>query len=92
MSGLLLNTPLNEEQKEFAGVIINSGDILLNLINDILDFSKIEAQKIELEEQPFDIRICIEEALDLVASKAEEKKLELTYLWIEIFLQKWLAM
>ncbi len=79
MTGLLLDTPLNDEQRDFAQTILNSGDILLTLINDILDFSKIEAQKIELEKQPFDVRFCIEEALELVASKAAEKKLELTY-------------
>ena len=79
MTGLLLDTPLNEEQRDFAETIYNSGDILLSLINDILDFSKIEAQKIELEKQPFDIRDCIEEALDLVASKASDKNLELLY-------------
>ena len=79
MTGLLLDTPLDEEQLDFAQTILNSGDILLTLINDILDFSKIEAKKIELEKQPFDLRCCIEEALDLVASKAGEKNLELTY-------------
>jgi len=79
MTGLLLDTKLNNEQRDYAQTIMNSGDILLTLINDILDFSKIEAQKIELEKQPFDVRFCIEEALELVASKAAEKKLELTY-------------
>ena len=79
MTGLLLDTRLNDEQRDFAETIRSSGDILLSLINDILDFSKIEAQKIELEKQPFDVRNCIEEALDLVASKAADKKLELTY-------------
>jgi PAS domain S-box-containing protein len=79
MTGLLLDTPLNDEQRDFAETIRNSGDILLTLINDILDFSKIEAQKIELEKQPFDVRLCIEEALDLVAAKAADKTLELTY-------------
>ena len=79
MTGLLLDTKLNDEQRDYARTILNSGDILLTLINDILDFSKIEAQKIELEKQPFDVRFCIEEALELVASKAAEKKLELTY-------------
>ncbi len=79
MTGLLLDTPLNDEQRDFADTIYSSGDILLSLINDILDFSKIEAQKIELEKQPFDIRDCIEEALDLVASKATDKNLELLY-------------
>jgi PAS domain S-box-containing protein len=79
MAGLLLDARLNEEQKDYAQTIHNSGDILLSLINDILDFSKIEAQKIELEKQPFDLRNCIEEALDLVAPKAVEKNLELVY-------------
>ena len=79
MTGLILDTPLNDEQRDFAETIYSSGDILLSLINDILDFSKIEAQKIELEKQPFDIRNCIEEALDLVASKAADKNLELLY-------------
>jgi PAS domain S-box-containing protein len=79
LTGLLLGTPLNNEQKDYAETILSSGDILLSLINDILDFSKIEAQKIVLEKMPFDIRICIEESMDLVASKAEEKNLELAY-------------
>ncbi|MFZ0454332.1 MAG: PAS domain-containing protein [Ignavibacteriaceae bacterium] len=79
MTGLLLDTPLNDEQRDFSETIFSSGDILLSLINDILDFSKIEAQKIELEKQSFDVRNCIEEALDLVASKAADKNLELLY-------------
>ena len=79
MTGLLLDTSLNEEQRDFTETILNSSDILLSLINDILDFSKIEAQKIELEKQPFDVRNCVEEALELVASKASDKKLELAY-------------
>ena len=79
MTGLLLNTALNDEQHEFADTVRTSGEVLLSLINDILDFSKIEAQKMELESQPFEIRRCIEEALDLVTPRAAEKKLELTY-------------
>ncbi len=79
LTGLLLDTPLNDEQRDFVETILNSGDILLTLINDILDFSKIEAQKIELENQPFNVRDCIEESLDLVTSKASEKNLELAY-------------
>ena len=79
LTGLLLDTPLDDEQLDFVQTILNSGDILLSLINDILDFSKIEAKKIELEKQPFDVRNCIEEALDLVASKTVNKDLELTY-------------
>ncbi len=80
MTGLLLNTKLNPQQKDFVKTIRSSGDALLTLINDILDFSKIEAGKLELENQPFQLNCCIEEALNLVASKAAEKKLELAYL------------
>ena len=79
LTELLLRTPLNDEQKDYVQTILNSGDILLSLINDILDFSKIEAQKIDLENQPFDLMVCIEEALDLVAGKAEDKGIELAY-------------
>jgi signal transduction histidine kinase len=83
MTGLLMGTPLTKEQQDFVETINGSGNILLTLINDILDFSKIEAQKIELEKQPFDVRICVEEALDLVASKALDKNLELAYIMDE---------
>ena len=79
LTELLLRTPLNDEQKDYVQTILNSGDILLSLINDILDFSKIEAQKIDLENQPFDLMVCIEEALDLVAGKADDKGIELAY-------------
>jgi PAS domain S-box-containing protein len=77
MSGLLLDTELTAEQRDFAETIRTSGDALLTIINDILDFSKIEAGRIELERQPLDLRGCVESALDLVASKAAEKGLEL---------------
>ncbi len=80
MSGLLLNTPLTGEQREFAEIIRSSGDSLLTIINDILDFSKIEASRLELEEQPFDLRDCIESAFDLVAAAAAEKHIDLAYL------------
>ncbi len=80
MTSLLLDTPLSPDQQEFAETVRLSGDTLLTIINDILDFSKIEAGKLELEAQPFDLRQSIEQALDLVAVKAAEKKLELAYL------------
>ncbi len=80
MSGLLLDTPLNPEQREYAETIRNSGDALLAVINDILDFSKIEAGKMDLEHQPFDLRECVESALDLVAGHAVEKGLDLAYI------------
>ena len=77
MSGLLLDTPLTADQREFAETIRNSGDALLTIINDILDFSKIEAGKMDLEQQPFDVRECVESALDLMKLRAAEKGLEL---------------
>jgi len=80
MTGLLLDTQLTPQQQEFTETIRNCGDALLVIINDILDFSKIESGKLDLEEQPFDLRTCIEEALDLLAPKAAQKKLELAYL------------
>lgn len=80
MTGLLLDTPLSAEQQSFVETIRTSGDALLTIINDILDFSKIESGKLELEQQPFSVRTCLEESLDLVASKATEKGLELAYL------------
>jgi len=79
MSGLLLDTPLNAEQRDFAGTIRDSGDALLTIINDILDFSKIEAGKMDVEAHPFDVRECVESALDLIAGRAAEKKLEIAY-------------
>jgi signal transduction histidine kinase/DNA-binding response OmpR family regulator/HAMP domain-containing protein len=80
MTSLLLDTSLTPEQREFVETIRQSGDSLLTVINDILDFSKIEAGKMELEHQPFDLRNCIEGALDLLAPKAAEKGLDLAYL------------
>ncbi|MEM9543278.1 MAG: response regulator [Cyanobacteria bacterium P01_E01_bin.42] len=80
MTSLLLDTKLTKHQREFTEIIRTSGDTLLTIINEILDFSKIEAGKLELEEYPFDLRVCIEETLDLVVMKAGEKNLELAYL------------
>jgi PAS domain S-box-containing protein len=77
MTGLLLDTPLTPEQHEFAETIRQSGDALLTIINDILDFSKIEAGRMELENQPFDLRECLDGVMDLLASKATEKGLNL---------------
>ncbi len=65
MSGLLLDTPLNAEQHDYATTIRDSGDALLTIINDILDFSKIEAGRMDIEAHPFDLRECVESALDL---------------------------
>jgi len=81
MSGLLLDTPLSDEQRDCAQTIRDSGDTLLTLINDILDFSKIEAGRMDIERQPFDLRECVEAALDLVAAHAAEKRLDLAYVF-----------
>ena len=79
MTGLLLDTTLTPQQQEFVTTIRNSGDTLLTIINDILDFSKIESGKLELEEASFDLQVCIENCLDLLAAKASDKNLELAY-------------
>ena len=79
MSGLMMDTSLSPEQREFAETIRSSGEALLTIINDILDFSKIEAGKMSLDEQPFDLRECIEASLDLMKVRAAEKGLELAY-------------
>ncbi|MBC8507059.1 MAG: response regulator [Anaerolineales bacterium] len=80
MTGLLLDTKLNAEQRDYAHTVRNSGDGLLSIINDILDYSKIEAGKLELEKEPFNIRDVVETSLDLLASKAAEKGLEIAYI------------
>jgi GAF domain-containing protein/CheY-like chemotaxis protein len=79
MSGLLLDTSLDEEQHEFAETIRTSGDALLTIINDVLDFSKIEAGRVELEAAPFILREAIEASLDILAPAAAKKGLELVY-------------
>ncbi|WP_373481333.1 response regulator [Geminocystis sp.] len=79
MTGLLLDTSLDSEQREFAEIIRTSGDNLLTIINDILDFSKIESGKLELESQPFSIHTVVEECFDLLAPKAISKNIELIY-------------
>jgi PAS domain S-box-containing protein len=82
MSGLLLGTPLDPEQREYVGTVRTASDNLLSLITDILDFSKIESGKLDLEHQPFSLHECVESALDLIAPRAVEKNLELSC-WID---------
>jgi PAS domain S-box-containing protein len=77
MTSLLLDTRLDEEQRDFVETARTSSDALLTVINDILDFSKIEAGKLELEKQPFYLRQCVEEAIDIVCPHAVGKDLDL---------------
>ncbi|HYK95126.1 MAG TPA: GAF domain-containing protein [Candidatus Dormibacteraeota bacterium] len=79
MSGLLLETKLDDEQHDFADTIRTSGDALLTIINDILDFSKIEAGKVDLVHEPFALASSVEGALDLIAPTAAKKGIELAY-------------
>jgi GAF domain-containing protein/DNA-binding response OmpR family regulator len=79
MSGLLGETELDAEQREYASTISRSGEALLAIINDILDFSKIEAGRMELELAPFDLRECVEVVVDLIGPIAQRKGLEITY-------------
>jgi signal transduction histidine kinase len=77
MTGLLLDTDLNLEQREYAETVRKSGEALLAVINDILDFSKIEAGKLAIESYAFDLRGVIEEVAEMLAPKAEDKGLDL---------------
>ncbi len=79
MSGLLSETELDAEQRDYADTIRSSGDALLTIINDILDFSKIEAGKVDLDAEPFSVSDCVESALDVIAPAAAAKGVELAY-------------
>ena len=76
MTGLLMGTNLDDEQREFADTIQNSGEALLSIINDILDFSKIEAGKMDIEIIDFNLRKMIDDVSDMLAIRAQEKNLE----------------
>ncbi len=79
MTSLLLQTGLSNEQLDYVNTIRLSGDALLSVINDILDFSKIESGNMSLEEFPYKINQCVEEAVELLSSKVAEKRLDLLY-------------
>jgi PAS domain S-box-containing protein len=77
MSGLLLDTPLTPEQMTYAKAVKTSGDALLSLIEELLDYSKIEAGKIDLEHRPFTLAALIEDIAELLAPRAQARKLEI---------------
>jgi PAS domain S-box-containing protein len=77
MSGLLLDTPLTPEQMTYAKAVKSSGDALLSLIEELLDYSKIEAGKIDLEHRPFALSVLIEDITELLAPRAQARKLEI---------------
>ncbi|HSS36962.1 MAG TPA: response regulator, partial [Patescibacteria group bacterium] len=79
MGGLLSETPLDEEQRDYVETIRTSGDALLTIINDILDFSKIEAGRVDLAAEPFALRRLIEGTLDVIAPTAASKGIELAF-------------
>ncbi|MVN90468.1 response regulator [Mucilaginibacter aquatilis] len=79
MAALLKETELTTEQREFTQSIIQSGEALLSVINDILDFSKIESGRMEIDLHEFNLRTCIEDALDLFAAKLSKLPVELFY-------------
>ncbi len=78
MAGLLLNTLLTSEQRDYAETVHNSAEALLTILNDILDFSKIEAGKLTIESIPFDLRAVVHEVVTLLTAAAEEKGITLT--------------
>ncbi|MGG3310433.1 PAS domain S-box protein [Paenibacillus lautus] len=78
MTDLILETELDEEQRDYVQIIKKSGTTLLNIINDILDFSKIESGRTELVEETFNLRTALSETLNLILPKALEKNIEVT--------------
>ena len=81
-AGLLLETPLTPEQREYTETIRGSSEALIQLTGDILDYARVESGRLKLEPQLCDPRDCIEDAFDLLAAKAAEKKIELLH-WVD---------
>jgi PAS domain S-box-containing protein len=90
MSGLLLDTDLDSEQRDFATTIRTSADLLLGIINDILDVSKMDAGKMHIETIDFDLTQIVEEAADLLADRAQSKGIELVT-WMQPDVPRWLC-
>jgi two-component system, sensor histidine kinase and response regulator len=81
MANLLIDTPLSDEQHDYADTVKRSGEALLSIINDILDFSKVEAGKLEIEAIDFDLRTAVEDILDLLAERATAHRVELLHVF-----------
>lgn len=79
LTGLLLDTPLNEEQKQYLAKIRTSGEMLKGLINNVLDFTKIESKAMELERRPFNLQICVSEVVDMLSPQAAAKGVRLNF-------------
>src|SRR4029077_8506402 len=79
MTTLLLETELTDEQRDYVETIHGSADSLVTIIIYVLDFSKIEAGRLDIEEHPFDLRTCIEQSLEPLATNAHERTLDLAY-------------
>jgi PAS domain S-box-containing protein len=90
MTSLIQETTLSGEQRDFVNTTRTSGEALLTIINDILDFSQIESGQMELERSPFELTLCLEEALDLFSLQASASKLELAY-YIEPEVPAWIV-
>ncbi len=80
MANLMLDTEMSVEQQDFLTTVRTSADALLAIVNDVLDFSKIESGRIDLEEHPFELHRCLEEALELIAPNTSSKNLDLGYI------------
>lgn len=79
MASLLSETKLDEDQQRFAEIIRTSSNNLLSIINNILDYSKLESGKMEIEQSPFDLRLCIEDVLDIFSMKVAEAGIDMMY-------------
>ncbi|MFH5185996.1 response regulator [Paenibacillus sp. TAB 01] len=79
MMDILLDSGLTDEQRELADIVMQSGITLSTIVNDVLDFSKLESGRMELEDEPFLLQVCLEQIMDMFTAKVREKQLEMLY-------------